>query len=284
MSMSPPCKDCGNRIPPSANFCPHCGRPGLFPNVRAAENPVEQSILEIRYEEAIDDSSLRGSYDVVKDFEKAISTSKAVIGRPAHELLRLATSEFELYSTYYKLGDAEVRLPVGDKWDPLRRVADAAFFPGYEKEIRFAALSLDGVAPSNYGAGSIVRRTNMIAHRASVLEENSVLFVDHHDIQMKDAHNLPPGYRATWDERAKLCVAKLSRRIDAATKADKYSEILLQQGATLTEDDFIEVHIWGPMTVRTIEEVSISPRAKAADRVKIRAAKEDFERFGVTMK
>jgi hypothetical protein len=92
----------------------------------------------------------------------------------------------------------------------------------------------------------------MISHRASVFEENSARFVERHGTR------IPKGYRATWDDRTKLGVAKLSWKIDSATGSDKYSGILLKQGATSEDDEFVEVHIWGPMTVLTMEQVIVT--------------------------
>ena len=102
----------------------------------------------------------------------------------------------------------------------------------------------------------------MIADRTSVFEENSALFVERHNIKISRKPNLPKGYRATWPDRAKLGVAKLYGRIDSTTTPDKYSRILLRAGAASESDDFIEVHIFGPMTVLTMEQVIvIAPQA-----------------------
>ena len=109
-----------------------------------------------------------------------MNDSHAVIARPAHEILRLATSQNEIYGTFYNLIGAGLRLPEGGKWDILRGVVDSALFPNYKEDIRFAALSLNGVGLSNYGEYSIMLRTDLIAHRASVFEENSILFMKHH--------------------------------------------------------------------------------------------------------
>jgi hypothetical protein len=137
----------------------------------------------------------------------------------------------------------------------------------------------------NYGKCFIILRTEMIAHRASVFEENSVLFMKHQGIAMEDAHELPRGYRATWENRGQLCVAKLAAKIDGATLPDAYSGLLLQQGKTSEEDDFVEVHIWGPMTIRTVEEVTLNPREKRAARaITSRATRERLAKFGVIIK
>ena len=128
MSKLPPCDFCKNDVPPSANRCPHCGRPGLYPNVRAAETPAERLVLDRHYQTAIRDSATRGATPAVNDFEKAIPNSKAVISRKHEEVQRLAASDRELYATFYKLLEAGVRLPEGSKWDTLRTLTDDALF------------------------------------------------------------------------------------------------------------------------------------------------------------
>lgn len=280
-----PCPECDNGFSISQERCPHCARPGLFPNVFAAQDDAEVDALRERYRLARQDATDRGADAAVESFETEIARTRAVIARPAGELQRLITSDNEVYATFYQLLEAGVRLPTGDKWDTPRGVADKLLFSGYEKHIRFAALSTDGRGLNNYGACFIVLRTDMIAHRASVFEENSVLFMQHHDVNAKDGYKLPSGYLATWENRGKLCVAKLAADIDDATVSDAYSGLLLRQGSTSEDDDFVEVHIWGPMTIRTVEEVSFNPREKRTARaITNRANRERLAQFGVVIR
>jgi hypothetical protein len=282
MSTSRSCSDCGNSFHLSQPQCPHCGRPGLYGNVYAAEDADEVNALEERYQLAKHDAATRGSDTAIGNFETALLNSQAVIARPVNEVQRLATSDNELYATYYQLLNSPIRLPTGEKWDVLRASADSSLFPNYKEEIRFGALSLDGLGVSNYGECFIVLKTDMIAHRASVFEENSVRWIQ--EIKFKDAHDLPKGYRATWDHRGKLSVAKLASKIDATTPSGQYSEILMRQGASTEEDDFVEVHIWGSMTIRTIERVTFNPRSKKAARIITgRANQEKLAKFGVAI-
>ena len=282
MFITVPCPECGNDIQQPADRCPHCGRPGYFWNVIAAMDSAESDALERRYKAAKREATSRGADGPLQDFENAIAHSKAVIARSEGEVLRLATSARQLYSTYYQLIEAGVRLPEGDQWDVLRELADTLLFPGYKKEMRFAALSLDGVGLSNYGSCSIVFRDNMISHRASVFEENSAIFMERRKIKFSRKPNLPKGFRATWDDRAKLSVAKLSQKIDSATRSDKYSGLLLRQGVTSEDDEFVEVHIWGPMTVLTMERVIVtapqsSKRATITRAIKATLAKHKVQ-------
>jgi hypothetical protein len=220
----------------------------------------------------------------VESFETEVSGARAVIARPVGEFQRLSTGDNEVYATFYNLLRAGVRLPTGDKWNRLRHVTDDALFPDYKEHIRFAALSLDGNGLPNYGECFIVLRTEMIEHRASVFEENSVLFMERHDIKVSKVNELPAGYRATWDERGKLCVAKLAGSIDAATPRGAYSGILLRPGSASEDDDFVEVHVWGPMTIRTVERVIFNkPTSRAAREITSRANKQRMAKFGVTL-
>ncbi|MCA1642908.1 MAG: hypothetical protein LC785_13385, partial [Acidobacteria bacterium] len=131
----------------------------------------------------------------------------------------------------------------------------------------------------------LVLRTEMIAHRASVFEENSVLFFSKYfKPDINEAIRLPRGYRATWEERATLCVAKLADRIDDATKPGAYSGILLRRGANPEDDDFVEVHVWGSMTIRTLERVTFNkPTSRTAREITNRANKQRMAKFGVTL-
>jgi len=228
----------------------------LFPNVRAAAVPAERAALEARYQATLREAESRGARQAVEAFETAARGSKAVISRPFRELDRLSSSDKEVVSTFYQLIRGEVRLPHGNKWDGLRGLADEALFPGSREAIRFAALSLDGRGLPHYGDCTFVLQESMIAHRASVYEENSAVAMKKH------AYEPPPGHRATWGERGKLCVAKLGGEVESTTTPVELPSLLLQSGATPDEDRFVEVHVWGPMTIRTIERAVVSAPRK----------------------
>lgn len=234
--------------------CPHCARPGLFTNVDEAGLPAERRALRKRYRAATERAAARGCADKARRFEEKLADSRAVVNRSGLETARLASSERELFSTFYQLLKAEVRLPTGESWDRLRRIADEALFPGYKEKIRFAALSLDRRGLVSYGDCTLLLREPMISHRASVYLENSTLFLRRH-------HYDPPlGFRATWEERAKLCVAKVAERLEPSTAETDFPTLLLRQGATSAEDEFVEVHIWGPLSVHCIDAVLVAKR------------------------
>ena len=282
MPTSIPCPDCTNEIRQPATCCPHCGRPGIFWNVIDADQAEERAALQVRYNAAKADARARGADAAVKNFETAIAGSKAILARSVEEVQRLANNG-ELYATYYQLIEAGLRLPDGDEWNRARELTDTALFPLYKEDIRFAALSLDGVGLSSFGVCSIELRDEMIGHRASVFNENSVLFMERHGVKVSRKRDFPKGYRAIWEERGKLCTAKLAASIDSTTTSNQYSKLLLAQGASPETHKFVEVHVFGPMTVLTMAKIKVTP-VKAGPRGKIsKASKFKLLKHNVTV-
>jgi len=279
MPASIVCVHCNNEIPQPAERCPHCARPGIFWNVIAADDGEERGELLIRYNTAKADALRRGTDKVLADFDQAVAASVAVIARSESEVLRLATTTKQLYATYYEQLESNIRLPDGNEWDVVREVTDTVLFPKFKREMRFGALSIDGIGVVNYGSCSMALRSEMISHRASVFEENSVLFMKHKKIKVSDPV-LPKGFRAIWSDRAMLCIAKLAAVIDSTLLPDQYSKLLLTQGGSSADDNFVEVHIWGPISVKTMEKVTVTasssgPRATILKAVTSKLSKHD---------
>jgi len=273
------CVDCGHEFALSKDRCPHCARPGLFPNVDMAKLDEEHKALDRRYREAVQDARNRGCEEIVRSFEDRAATTQAVIVRPLWETMKLAEGDHQVYSTYHQKTEQELQVPDGSGWDLLRRVGEPALFGEYTREIRFAALTLDGTGVESYGECAWVLRDDMIAHRASVFEENALTFMSRHRIQVAKVDKIPAGYRAAWEERAKLCVAKLAGRINGTTEPRDFAALLVTQGKTSKDDDFVEVHIGGPLTVRAFERVilNISKRPKSM----VRFLRNELKRFAV---
>jgi len=281
MPLSIICPECKNEYRQPAERCPHCGKPGPCWNVIAAEDPAERAALERRYQAAKADAMSRSADRNLQDFESAVAGSKAVIARSEIEVHRLASSDRQLYATYYELTEAGISLPAGDEWDTLRELADTLLFAKSKKHIRFGCLSLDGIGLPNYGPCSIVLREEMISHRSSVFEENSAVFMERRKIKISREPKMPKGYKATWGERGKLCVAKLATKIDSTTPSDKYSEILLKQGAISEYDEFVEVHIYGAMTVLTMDQVIVTAPRKNQRATILKAIEFKLAKHGV---
>ncbi len=278
------CRLCGFDVPPSAHLCPHCARPALYPNVNSAKHANEAAALEDRYRRACDEAAARGASAALDAFITSVRTAKVVMCRSVNRVLELAATDRAVYPTFYKLLDAELQLEEGSRWDVLRRVVEEAIFPGYREEIRFGALTLTSEGLTNYGPCSLLLDESMVAHRASVFEANCILVLERLGVRMGDSDRLPVGLRAPWEHRAKLAAAKLASGVKDPPDLGRYARLLLRQGTDTSEDEFIEVHVWGPMTVHTVSKVvATRARMKKWERIGLRALREDLDRWGVEM-
>lgn len=255
--------------------------PGIFPNVTQASLSKERDGLESRYQQALARAESRGTKAIVDDFELKTANTKAVLARSIPEVHRLATSENEIYATFYQLTEAGVKMPTGGKWDILRSVADQAVFPGYSKDLRFGALSLNELGLRSYGECSLVLSDNMIGHRATVFEKNSTRFFETNPMKMSEAHKMPEGYRALWAERGKLCVAKLADQMFTSTTISDFPKVLLKEGKKPDDNEFIEVNIWGPITSRAFEQVIVRRPKKRGDQLILHSLIEKLGKIGV---
>jgi hypothetical protein len=84
------CQRCKNGMPDAADHCPHCAWPLSFPNVRQVERPEEVAKIEQRYDDAVKDLEGRGCAQIARTFVAQTAATRAVIGRPIEEALRLA--------------------------------------------------------------------------------------------------------------------------------------------------------------------------------------------------
>ncbi len=257
------CPACTHEIPADLDRCPHCARPAHFPNVRQVAQPAEIDAVEQRYRHAVAEAAGRGCAGPAHAFESAVATSRAVIGRSFEEAHRLATADNQGYAPFWKLLHAGVRLPDADRWNRLRGQADTELFGQFRDHIRFAALSLDGACLAHYGAVSLELKEDMIAHRATVFEENSAVFFE----RKRQRGEEPPaiaGHRARWDDRGKLALAKHEPELTPTSAPGEFTSMLLRSGATSAEDVFIEVHVYGSLTRRSLARVVVDVDAAQA--------------------
>ncbi len=277
------CEYCKNNFPINLDRCPHCARPGLFPNVQMAKQSDEVDALETRYQMTIDEAKTRNCEDTLTKFETDVAQkSKAVICRPLEESFRMANSDRELYSTYYLLEKSESKIPSGSKWDRIRPLAEEYIFPHFKEYIRFGSLSLDEKGLKNYGECTWVLKTEMIEHRTSVFEENCVMFSMRHGIDLEN-DMVPLGFRASWEERGKIAAVKLVDSIHTDTLPEMYPNILLQNSSNSEEDNFIETHTWGPISLRTIEKITTDKPLKRPKKLILKALQKRLLEYDVTL-
>jgi hypothetical protein len=150
--------------------------------------------------------------------------------------------------------------------DGLRRMVDGRLFGRCADEIRYAALGLGELGLTAYGPVTLELRPEAVAHRASVLEEDTFGFFARHGLGHLEpagrgyrARPEPLGYRAAWLDRHLLVLAKLAPRLPVPP-AD-LPRLLLRPAADRCSDELLEVHIYGPLDRSAVRRVLL-PRER----------------------
>jgi len=198
-----------------------------------------------------------------------------VICRSISETKELVSSDNKLYASFYQLVGAGARRPEKGIIDKERLLADDLLFPGYRDQIRFAALSLDGIGVTDYGSCSLVLKNLAIRDRATVFEENSLEFCRTRGLGV--GNPVPPGHRAVWEERELLGCVKLFARLNSATLDSSFPNILK------AGKDFIEVHIYGSLHRRSLESIVLNRVPMGADGLLLREIKRIVEEDKVSI-
>jgi len=272
------CVACSSSISEASDHCETCGRYVGPPNVRAAEGNDESAALERRYKAALQDAERRGIGKILATFEVAVKSSVAVVNFDLPALFHFVTTPNALYTSYDLAVTGEFRKPAQDQLDRRRRAVGGVLFGTYSPQIRYAALSLDGVGLTTYGQYSVVLRDVAISARATVLEKNSYEFTQ--SMNFADV-TIPKGYRATWESRHNLAVTKTCSEINSSvTPADFPAILLKSDGEHREQDKFIEVHIFGPFDVQAIERVIGPARVPRGQRAEVRVVREKLQKLG----
>jgi hypothetical protein len=116
----------------------------------------------------------------------------------------------------------------------------------------------------SYGSCSVTISDVTPAACATVLEENSYTFVRH--FRMLPGDDIPLGFRAVWEDRHKLAVAKLADQIKKGTREDGFPRLLLYSDGDRQNDRFLEVHLYGPFDKQSVEAVC-APKPETASRI-----------------
>lgn len=256
------CRDCGFEMGISRRSCPHCGRPSLFPNVDLANESVERDKLTLAYQAAIDSCVAKGTDGVVRDFEDACKDTKAVFALRVQKLYRELASISDIFETYYDLERLKNRTEdtSGLDWAKLRPQAEIELLGDHHNldQLHYACLSIDSAALKSYGDCIVTLSPEMTAHRISCFEGNTAVI--YHEKRTFEGFT-----RSDWHNRHEICVAVFAHDLLLGSTRADFPTILVQSGKTSLEDRFVEVHVFGPMTVRTFECVQID-RSKYSTR------------------
>lgn len=169
--------------------------------------------------------------------------------------------ESPMFYSFWHQVNQQGRLPTETEWDQQRGAAESAINPYYYQDLNFAALMLDGSGMFYYGPYSVTLKTHTIDDRASVFEQNPFYFCKTHHVVAGQAP--PPGYRASWNERGRLAVAKLQPKVSLGCN---FADIVMEPRRGASDCDFVEVHIFGAIHRQGIKRIVGPEPAKRADR------------------
>ena len=109
---------------------------------------------------------------------------------------------------------------------------------------------------------------------------------------------LMPGQRASVQKQPKGCVAVSlyskhwpcllpqhgpGKKHQRLIRLDAWQQVLVKQGKTSLEDEFVEVHIFGPVTIRTFQKVVVTRNKRQPSRAKLKALAEMLTKSGVDL-
>ena len=246
------CENCEHLVPLHSKDCPYCYASVGFPNVRAANRPLEVEALGARYLNSQQELEERGELEVLEAFEKVVATeSSAVICRTFADLIK-GLKPNELFTSFHNQVAAGARLAEDNAYDSNREAVDALLFPQYSIKMNFAALSLNGVGVSYYGDYSVEVKSDAIESRATAFNENTFEFVKRKSISATSS--IPAGYKSSWSNRGRLAVAKLGKKLTSTINHDDFQGILINEEEE--DADFIEVNIYGSISSSAIKSIT----------------------------
>jgi hypothetical protein len=280
MPFAMTCPRCSNAIRANERNCPVCDADVGYPNVRAAQEPIEIQALAARLVDAERRCAARGCDEVLGRFRRRVADfSKAVLCRSLGQVLTLLSSDDQLYASFYAQVGAHMRRPEENLVEQDRLIADDLLFPYYRDQIGFAALSLNNVGIRHYGACSVTLSDVSIRHRATVFEKNSVAFC--RERKLGAGTGLPNGYRATWPDRDKLTASKLHHQLQESDTDADFARALVRESADGLQTDFVEVHIFSPLHRRAVERVSVPTPARGAEEALVLEIERRADELGV---
>jgi hypothetical protein len=282
MTASPPdtlpCHECGEAVAVQSSQCPACGVPVGWPNVRIAV--AQRPWLMQRADEARLAALSAHKEAALARLEQVAATTRAVWSAPVEVARQLLSDDRPEAAAYGGLLLAGARRPARLDDDRIRAMVEGWLFgtqpPG---SVRYAALAADHVGLRSYGLLSITLRDNKMRHAATTLSRNSwTLFSESPPLQPP-----PPGHASTWEDRAAIVIAKLAPDLSAGTTERELPALLLRQGAAgRGDDEFIEVHRWGPFGRSAFERVTENAApADAEEATLLDHARERAARLGI---
>lgn len=244
------CRECQEDVQINEIFCPHCWHFDDYPNVKFALGK-RQDLLS-REESARNDAFARLVVSELIELEQLSEGAGVVLGMGVGVLWSMLKDPRTLYLNYERALNAQFRRPASFE-NSIHRAMGATAVGGQEVSMQtiYGAVSTDGIGSAAYGPLCVTLKLPMVAHRISLLEENSYLF------RQKYPDVEPPGSRAIWSDRRSLAVAKLAQLLRSGTTERELRGMILTSHGSRTTDVFMEAHIYGTFTHRAFERVVV---------------------------
>ena len=222
-----------------------------------AESPFEKQKLDQRYQDAINDCASRGVNDVANQFLSECSNSVAVIACPLKKFYRYIATGTDVFETYYDFERLRLRASLSAPldWEKLRPQAEIELLGNAKniEQIHYACLSIGGQGLESYGDCIVQLSSSMVAHRTSCFEGNTaVVYAVEHDFSRF--------LRSTWDERPKICLAMFGNKLNSTPNLNDFASILVHLGTEPIDDEFVELHVFGPITSGRSNRLSLRLR------------------------
>jgi len=261
------CSRCGSSIDASADRCKSCGQGLASPNVRAADR--QRSALYDRYDVVSAGLIASGYRDRLEALRALVRKSAVVMTMSVSRAMGLFRSKDDdrSYLALSSPGDT-------GSWalaSSVQAIAEHVLFPGYGREIAYATLSPTGDGIWRFGPVAVQLNERFITHRSSILDSAAPHLVN--KMALADVWSAQASvFTSTFEDRDKLAVIKVGDRISSAKTADELSLLLLRQGDRPLRDDFMEVAIYGPITLEAVQAIRIrSPGVPEGMRELLRA-------------
>jgi hypothetical protein len=253
VAVSTKCSTCGTEAALNHRWCDVCQTDVGFPNVRFANQVQERAQLAKRLTSARLISNSPGTIQKRKELREIVGRSSIVFNRHLGTLHTWLMSSNPLFLSFYDQLQAG-RRPEDNTWDRQRTSAENTVSPFFYKDLSVAVLGPQARGMPYYGPYTVTLRKETLVHRASVFEKNPFFFCEQHGLV--SGTDTPAGYRATWDKRQSLAIAKLTPKLEAQMTSGDLAELVMEKRGGEADCEFIEVHIYGPVHRDSIETVS----------------------------
>jgi hypothetical protein len=272
------CSACGASLQAAMRHCPTCRADAGDPNVRVCRTDLNTKALAARFNDAQKKASANGCSKVFSTLLDLVKkNSGVVISMPASVARTLLDDPNSLYSNYERLVGSKVRKPAAFGNDQTRCAVAGLLFGSYAESIIYGALSLTMEGLPTYGSVHCLLRSVAIEKRTTFLETNGYKF-----FQDRRIVKLPDGYRACWEDRHTLVLAKLADCLSTGqTESDWQALIICSDGMNRENDDFVEAHIYEGFDANAIKSITLFSKKKLTKDEKLdqRLAMATFEKL-----